>query len=74
MSTHVSPTGRPRTAVELNAAGLDALIRALGIADAARFLQQYGPGIGDYTTERDSLLGGLSMDDVLRLTREHERP
>lgn len=74
MSTQVSPTGRPRTALELNAAGLDALIRALGIADAARFLQQYSPGIGDYTAERDTQLGGLGMDDVLRLTREHERP
>ncbi len=74
MSTQTSSTTRQRTAVELNAAGLDALIRALGIADAARFLQQYGPGIGDYTAERDTLLGDLSMDEVLRLTRENERP
>ena len=62
-----------RTAAEVNAAGLDALIRALGVADAARFLQQYGPGFGDYTAEREALLEDLSAEDVLRLAREHEQ-
>ena len=71
-STASSP--RPyRSSAEVNATGLDALVRALGIADAARFLQQYGPGFGDYTAERDALLAGLSMDDVVQLTKEHER-
>lgn len=73
----MSPTAsshRPyRTSAEVNAAGLDALIRMLGVADAARFLQQYGPGFGDYTAERDALLEGLSMEDVLKLAKEHER-
>ena len=73
MSTQASSPRRYRTAVEVNAAGLDALIRALGVADAARFLQQYGPGLGDYTAERDALLDDLSIEDVLRLTKEHER-
>ena len=73
MSKAASSPRRHRTAVEVNAAGLDALIRALGVADAARFLQQYGPGFGDYTAERDALLADLSMEDVLRLAQEHER-
>lgn len=72
--SHTSSSPRPyRTNAEINAAGLDALIRALGVADAARFLQQYGPGFGDYTAERDALLEGLSMEDMLRLAREHEQ-
>lgn len=72
--SQTAPSSRPyRTSAEVNAAGLDALIRALGVADAARFLQQYGPGFGDYTAERDALLEGLSMEDVLDLAKEHER-
>ena len=73
MSKTASSPRHHRTAVEVNAAGLDALIRALGVADAARFLQQYGPGFGDYTAERETLLEGLSIEDVLRLAKEHER-
>ena len=71
MSTQASFPRRYRTAVELHTAGLDALIRALGVADAARFLQQYGPGLGDYTAERGALIADLSIEYVLRLTREH---
>ena len=68
-----APRRRTRTAVEINTAGLQALIRELGLADTARFLQQYGPGLGDYTAERDALLGDLSMDEVEQLVREHEQ-
>lgn len=72
MSTE-APRRRIRTAVEVSTAGLQALIRELGLADTARFLQQYGPGIGDYTAERDALLGDLSMEEVVRLVTEHEQ-
>lgn len=71
MSTKTHPN-RPRTAVEVNAAGIKALIEALGVADAARFLQQYGPGLGDYTAEREEMLSGLSMEEALRLVKEAE--
>lgn len=65
---------RPRTTAEVNAAGIRALVRELGVADAARFLQQYGPGLGNYTAERDALIGDLSAEDVLALAKAHERP
>jgi len=70
MSATASPR-RHRTAAEVHAAGIDALVRALGVADAARFLQQHGPGYGDYTAERDALLEDLDLEEVLRLAREH---
>jgi hypothetical protein len=43
------------------------------LADTARFLQQYGPGLGDYTAEREALLGDLSLEEAFRLVRKHER-
>ena len=71
MSAPASPPRR-RTTAEVNAAGIDALVQALGVADTARFLQQYGPGFGDYTAERHALLGDLSGEDILALAKEHE--
>ena len=66
-------THRHRTAAEVDAAGIKALIAALGVADTARFLQRYGPGLGDYTAERDATLGDLSADHVLALARAHAK-
>ena len=63
---------RPRTAAEVQTSGVRALVRSLGAADAARFLQQVGPGRGDYTAERDALLGDLTMDEALRLVLSHQ--
>ena len=70
MNTSSSP--RRKTAAEVNTAGLAVLVRHLGVADTARFLQQYGPGLGNYTAERDALLGELSEEDVLSLVQAHE--
>ncbi len=65
-------TSRPyRPTAEVNALGIHALVEALGVADTARFLQQYGPGLGDYTAERDTLIGDLSLEEVLQLARKH---
>jgi len=53
------------TPIELNRKGFKALVDALGYADAIRFIRQLEPGSGDYTKERDSLLNGLTMDDII---------
>ena len=72
MSATASPR-QHRTAAEVNSTGINALVRALGVADTARFLQQYGPGLGDYTAERDAMLGEMSAEEVLALAREHDQ-
>ncbi len=71
MSATTSPR-QHRTTAEVNSAGIHALVSALSVADTARFLQQYGPGLGDYTDKRDAMLGPMSADDVLALAREHD--
>ena len=46
-------------------AGIDALVRALGPVGMARFLQQFDFGYGDYTADRDRILGNPTVDDLV---------
>ena len=57
--------GSTATPAELRRAGIDALVRALGPVGMARFLQQFDPGHGDYTADRDRVLGNPSVDDLM---------
>ncbi len=72
MST-ISPAP-PRALVEVNTVGLHALVGALGVADTARFLHQFGPGRGDYTAQRDALLGDPSLDEAVAWVRRESLP
>jgi hypothetical protein len=51
------------TITELKRKGFQALVDALGYADAIRFLRQYDLGQGDYTQERHQWLDPLTLDD-----------
>lgn len=44
------------TISEIRKKGYNALVDALGPVDAARYLQNYDKGYGDYTTERKQWL------------------
>jgi hypothetical protein len=46
-------------------AGIDALVKALGPVRMARFLQQFDPGRGDYTIERDRIVGTPTVDELV---------
>jgi hypothetical protein len=52
--------------------GLEALNNALGPIGAVYFMRQFDAGSGDYTAERDELLAGISMEDVLDDVRKLE--
>jgi hypothetical protein len=54
--------------------GLEALVKALGPVDAARFLQQFGSGAGDYTKDRDTWLKDVSLESLLQEIEERSRP
>ncbi len=42
---------------EIRRAGVEALRRELGVVGMVRFLQQYETGTGDYTEERQQIVG-----------------
>ena len=52
------------TPVELNQKGFEALIAALGYADAVRFIKQFDQGTADYSKDRHQWLGALSLEDI----------
>ena len=41
------------------------LTKELGIVETIRFLNQFSPGYGDYTHERDAIFQGATIDDIL---------
>ena len=45
--------------------GIEILSQHLGITGMIRFLQQTETGYGDYTKERDKLLGNPSLEDLV---------
>jgi hypothetical protein len=67
--------GGKATLPELRRAGIEALVKALGPVGMARFLQQFDPGRGDYTTERDAVLGSLTVDELMdEIERQRKTP
>jgi hypothetical protein len=67
MNTHrMSP-------LEIRKKGLEALAQALGPVGMVRFLQQFGINKGDYTEEREKLLEGITMDDILAQVQQNRK-
>lgn len=48
---------------------MDVLRRELGVADTLRFLSQFATGTGDYTRDRDTLIGDLSVEEIFSEAR-----
>lgn len=45
--------------------GIHALSQALGPAGMLRFMQQYNQGSGDYTRDRDKILGNPTLSEIV---------
>jgi hypothetical protein len=58
-----------KTLHEVNQEGIHVLMENLGPADAVRFLRQYDRGYGDYTAERQKLLGRFTREQILQEIR-----
>jgi hypothetical protein len=50
---------------ELTNRATNALIQELGVVDAMRFLSQFRVDSGDYTSEREHLFGGESVNSIV---------
>jgi len=51
-------------------AGMSALKKELGTVGATYFIRQFSAGQGDYTVERDALLQGITLDEVIQSVRK----
>jgi hypothetical protein len=68
-------TSESKTANEIRRVGIAAVLDTLGPVQTIRFLMQFDPGGGDYTAERDRLLGEPTVEDLLReLKAKKSRP
>lgn len=54
--------------------GTHTLIKEIGVVDTIRFLNQFRVGSGNYTMDRDLLLEGLSVRDIVIEIRDKRKP
>ena len=59
-------SSQTRSLSEINDLAVRMLVRELGPADAARFLNQFSVGNGDYTEERKEQFKGLTVDEIVK--------
>ena len=59
-----------RNPTTVKKAGMTALRKGLGSVGATYFIRQLKTGYGDYTTERDKLHEGLTLDEIIANVRK----
>ena len=50
---------------EVTQRAIEILCRELGAADTMRFINQFTNGAGDYTSDRDVLFAGVTLDQII---------
>ena len=55
----------PMSLYEIRMEGWRALTERLGPAGAMRFMMQYDPGHGDYSTKRHDIFAALTIEELL---------
>ena len=56
-TTTLAPAQLTKSAIHL-------LVKEMGLANTARFIQQVGSGFGNYTEEREEYIGHLTVEDI----------
>lgn len=62
----------PKTQQEIVSQGYQALVNALGVVDAIRFIQHFTPGKGDYTRDRHQWLDQTSPEELFASLRQRQ--
>ena len=68
MITEVKPL------TEINQQAIHLLYQELGVINAVRFLKQFTVGFGDYTKEREVLLGSKTLDQIVNEIVQMRKP
>ena len=71
MSASTTP---PLPLAEVTRRAIEVLSRELGPADAARFVNQFSVGSGDYTADRAGLFGHLTLAEIVGEIRGRPGP
>ena len=58
---------------EIRRTGIEVLTEKLGIVGMVRFLQQNETGYGDYTKEREELLGNPSLEEIYNSMKNNKK-
>jgi len=61
------------THAEIMEAGREALSQALGSVGMMRFIHQFSQGSGDYTRDREQLLGDITLAEIVELAKDREQ-
>jgi len=64
---------RQASLMQIRQLGIEALTQALGPVGMVRFLQQFDTGSGDYTRDRDELLGEPTVEDIFAQIKERRQ-
>ena len=59
---------------EITQHAIEILYRELGVVETVRFLSQFTTEYGNYTEERESLFGELTLDQVLAAMKKTAGP
>ena len=64
----------PVPVAEITATAITLLCREIGAVNTARFLNQFTTGFGNYTKERDEIIGNSTVDQLIAEIKKNHKP
>jgi hypothetical protein len=61
----MKPKTTEASIAEITTTAITLLCREMGVVNTARFLNQFTTGLGNYTEERESIIGNATVDQLL---------